>query len=131
MVNTHNWNKENLLINLSGPRRILRSCTTWLIIRFLLSKYSRPIFWTLTEFLIFTPVQSTSNRVYCLWITYFWWKMIFIIHIKSWILKQRELVNELYKAWKGLYRDTQLGSLTDFCCQNIRGQFSGLFHYWS
>ena len=79
---------------------------------------------------IFKANFLDSYGILDLWITYFWWKMIFI-HIKSWILKQRELVNELYKAWKGLYRDTQLGSLTDFCCQTIRGQFSGLFHYWS
>ena len=117
-------------MNFSWPRRVLPSCTTWLFIRFLLSKYSRPIFWTLMAFLIITPVQDINNVLYCPWISYFWWKMIFIIPIKSWILKQRELVNEFVKAWKGLPWDNQLGSLTDFYCQNIQSQFSGLIPFF-
>ena len=58
--------------------------------------------------------------------------MIFAIDIKPWILKQRELGNELVQAWKGLFRVTQPSLLTHFYCQTIQGQFSGrLFHFWS
>ena len=41
-------------------------------------------------------------------------------------MKQRESVNELVKAEKGLLRVAQLNSLTTFYCPNIQGQFSPL-----
>ena len=51
-------------------------------------------------------------------------KIVFLLDTKGWILKQRELVNELVKAYsEGLLRPSCC-SLTDFYCQTIQGQFS-------
>ena len=60
-------NKGNWLMNLPRPGigGSFPRYPTWFTNRFLLSKYTRQLSWTLVPFFIFTLVQDINKIVYC------------------------------------------------------------------
>ena len=101
---------------MKAEKGLLQVASMLLITQFLLSKYSRPIFFVFVAVFILKIVQNVKRCVYRSVRKVFLAENVFFffIDIKGRIFRQKELVNELVIAEKGLLQVAFILLITQF-----------------